>query len=172
MLAKPSCGWTYVTIGDFTGPASYLTDVPMDCMSHMIDALEDGRDFCASFDAEGWSYKVISDEYWTAVIEEKNGPVLHTIDGVNKFDLAKELIADVKENLDAWADWFMDDKAEEEPVHDGDAADFEEWLHSDRSNFGTGRKWELDASLKYLESLFAEHEQQVSGKPEHRAMGS
>ena len=33
MLGTPVSGWSHITIGDFEGSASYLTDVANDCLT-------------------------------------------------------------------------------------------------------------------------------------------
>jgi hypothetical protein len=88
-----------------------MTDVAMDCLDAMIHALKDRADFCASFDAEGWTFKVLSDDYRTYVIEEKNGPVLHSIERINKSDLAYSLYDDI---LRCREDWAWDEDAAED----------------------------------------------------------
>ena len=40
MLTKPRYGWTNLRIGDICYPASYLNDVPIDCLDAFIYALK------------------------------------------------------------------------------------------------------------------------------------
>lgn len=104
MLGMPMYGWSQVEIGDFEGPASYLTDVANDCLLAMIHYYETGFDFVVNFDAEGWIFKVIADEYNVFVIEDKDEPVLHTYDK-RIDDLAKEIVSDIEKYFDDWTRW-------------------------------------------------------------------
>lgn len=104
MLRMPMYGWSQIEIGDFEGSASYLTDVANDCLLAMIHHYETGFDFVTNFDAEGWTFKVIADEYNVFVIEDKDKPVLHTYDkGID--DLAKEIVSDIEKYFDDWIRW-------------------------------------------------------------------
>lgn len=115
MLEFPKYGWTTVSIENFREPASYLTDVPMDCINAMIYALENNTDFCVNFDAEGYSYKIIADWYNTFIIMTKNEPELITIKNKNRDILAKELIKDIENNLKDWCTFscIIDEENEE-----------------------------------------------------------
>lgn len=105
MLGMPAYGWSHIKIGDFEGPASYLTDVANDCLIAMIHYFETGFDFVVNFDAEGWTFKIIADDYNIFVIEDKNEPVLHTYYGTDVKNLAKEIITDIEEYFDEWVRW-------------------------------------------------------------------
>jgi hypothetical protein len=110
MLSNPKCGWVDViiesnTIEPFVGYASYLTEVPLDCLDNMIFALENYSDFITSFDAEGWMYKVIADEYRTYVIVERDKPELLIFDNKDIFDLANEIVDDISKDIDEWSRW-------------------------------------------------------------------
>lgn len=109
MLTKPFAGWTNVEIGDFSAPASYLTEVPIECLDIMINSLRKRIDFCASFDAEGWTYKVISDYYRTYIIIEDDSLELKIIDK-DMFSLANELITDIENNIDSWSHWSLSEE--------------------------------------------------------------
>lgn len=43
MLTKPKCGWTNIVIGNNVLPASYLTDVPIDCLDSLTNT--HGQDY-------------------------------------------------------------------------------------------------------------------------------
>ena len=108
MLSKPEYGWTDVSIaGTLIGPASYLDDVPVMCLRSMISALTQQHDFCVSFDAEGWDFKVISDSIDTYVIFCKDEVSLQRFD-IGKKALAEELYHDIASELDAWAQWNIE----------------------------------------------------------------
>lgn len=104
MLGTPVSGWSHITIGDFEGSASYLTDVANDCLKAMIHSLKTGFDFVVSFDAEGWTFKVIADEYTTYIIEEKDEAKLYTVEK-NRIELAKEILFDIEDSFDLWIHW-------------------------------------------------------------------
>ncbi len=115
MLGMPMYGWSHIKLGDFEGPASYLTDVANDCLEAMIHCFETGFDFIVSFDAEGWTFKVISDFYITYIIEEKNEPVLHTVE-MDYISLAKEIVSDIEEYFDEWTRWNYIEEEDDESV--------------------------------------------------------
>ncbi|MBQ3421517.1 MAG: hypothetical protein IJH34_07570, partial [Romboutsia sp.] len=107
MLSIPKYGWTNVTIEEFEGVASYLTDVPIDCLISFINALEN-NDIPASifFDEEGSYFTVVSRMYETYIIvEREEQPELITINK-STISLAKELIYDIESNLEEWVLWF------------------------------------------------------------------
>ena len=69
MFDKPKHGWVNISLeGVEIAPASYISDVANDTLEAMIYALEESKDFCASYDAEGYEFKIISDDYSTFVI--------------------------------------------------------------------------------------------------------
>lgn len=115
MLGKPAFGWTHIKIGNFEGPASYLTDVPIDCLKNMIFALKNRSDFIVSFDAEGWTYKVVSDCYRTIVIIEKDETPEIILSDINRDELAKELYFDIKNNKEDWYEFPCFLKGKEVP---------------------------------------------------------
>ena len=64
MLEKPWCGWTNVSIGEIKmGSASYIEDVPMNCIEAFINyfSLKSklGLAFHLTFDAEGYSFGIM-----------------------------------------------------------------------------------------------------------------
>lgn len=103
-LGKPAFGWVEVVLGDFAGSGSYLTDIPLDCLESMIYALENHTDFIVSFDAEGWSFKMIADEYRSFIIEEKDEPILYTCEK-DIHQLAKELYENISLYFEIWGTW-------------------------------------------------------------------
>ena len=113
MLSKPKFGWTTISLGDFIGSASYITDVPIDVMESMIDALNNHKDFIVSFDAEGWCFKIIADDYRSFIIEEKDEPILYVCEK-NKLELAKEILDDITTYKEDWYHWTVDEENEKE----------------------------------------------------------
>ena len=107
MLSKPCAGWTKVTIGDFEGRASYMTDVPMDCLIAFINALEYNIPVSVLFDEEGSEFTLVTSVDGTYIISEREEPKLFVI---NKgfLKLVRELINDIEDNLEDWVLWDYD----------------------------------------------------------------
>ena len=105
MLINPKHGWVTISIENWSDRASYLTEVPLECLDNMIYALENGSDFIVSFDAEGWTYKIISDYYRTFVITELDTCDLIVFENVSKKVLAKEIFNDITKDIDEWSMW-------------------------------------------------------------------
>lgn len=108
MLSKPKHGWCDITIGDFTDRASYLTPVHLDILKSLCNLCQTHKPQTVFVDAEGWEYYIVFDCYSTFVIlckEEK--PEVFEFDIYYK-KLAKEVINDIRDNLDDWADWEYD----------------------------------------------------------------
>mgnify|MGYP001027098604 CR=1 FL=1 len=105
MLSKPEHGWADVEIGDFRGRASYLTDVPNDCLDAFIYALANNAPTVIYFDAEGWEYYLVA-SYWNSyVITDKDSAEVYYSD-LSYRALANELIDDIENNIDDWANWM------------------------------------------------------------------
>lgn len=107
MLSKPYAGWTKVTIGDFEGRASYMTDVPMDCLIAFINALEYNIPASVFFDEEGTEFTLVTSADGTYVISEREESKLFVIN--KRFSkLAREFINDIEDNLEDWVLWDYD----------------------------------------------------------------
>lgn len=110
MLSKPESGWTEVKTGSFIDRASYLTNIPLDCLDAFIHAIKKHTQAVVGFDAEGWEYIIVSDHYETYIILNKDEHELLVAD-VGKVELAKELCTDIRSNIDDWAWWeFNEDE--------------------------------------------------------------
>lgn len=107
MLSTPVCGWTTVSIGDFTMRASYLTDIPGDCLNAFIHSFESDLPAAIEFDAEGWEFTLISDFYSTFIILKYDEPKLIEIN-IGREQLALELINDIEKNIYLWSQWQDD----------------------------------------------------------------
>lgn len=108
MLSKPDCGWTLVTIGDFRASASYLDDVPVMCLEAFINGIRDWLPVCLKFDAEGWHFYLIAEEYHSFVFSNdvnsmEEARILEY--DVSMFDLAKQLISDIETSIEGWICW-------------------------------------------------------------------
>ena len=107
MLSKPYAGWTKVTIEDFEGRASYMTDVPMDCLIAFINALEYNIPASVLFDEEGTEFTLVTSTDGTYVISEREESKLFVIN--KRFSkLARELKNDIEDNLEDWVLWDYD----------------------------------------------------------------
>lgn len=107
MLSKPYAGWTNVAIGEFKGNASYLTDVPMDCLIAFINALEYYIPASVFFDEEGSEFTLVVGFNGVYVISEREETRLISVD--RRFlDIARELVKDIEDNLEDWVLWDID----------------------------------------------------------------
>jgi len=104
MFTKPEHGWTNLQLGNFSDRASYLTDIPIDCLDAFIYSLENNSPIAIYFDAEGWDYHLVSSYYESYIVVSKDKTDLFLIDG-NIRDLAKELINDIEMYFDDWVNW-------------------------------------------------------------------
>jgi len=112
MLTKPKHGWTNLQINDFTERASYLTDIPNDCLDAFIYALEKNKPAVIFFDAEGWDFHLVTTHYQSYVIVDKDEAKVYVIEKDIK-ELAKELYNDINDNFEDWLEWDMYDTVEE-----------------------------------------------------------
>ena len=80
----------------------------------MILAYRNHNDFCVNFDVEGWTFKIIADEYITYIIKEQNRSELIVCEEVNLDILSKELIEDIESNLNDWLLWNYSPEETEE----------------------------------------------------------
>lgn len=121
MLSIPKAGWARVSIGDFSSRASYIRDVPVECLKAMISSYENNLPAVMKFDAEGWEYIVVVDDFKTHIISDdcEEGYAFSTIE-IKKDDLARELVDDIKLHLNGWAIW------------DTNIGCCEEWTEEDR----------------------------------------
>lgn len=127
-ISAPVAGWSHAYFLDvcdentnenaeilYDAPMSYITDVPMDCLDAMIRAINDSVDFCVTFDAEGWMWKILADKYDTCIIQFKDEPELIYVDGLGKYDIARSLVRDFSVDCEKWSNWLCyDDESDEE----------------------------------------------------------
>lgn len=112
IFSKPKHGWVLINIGEFKGWASYITDVPIDCIKAMKHALVAKTDFVCCFDSEAdGTFKIVSDEYRTFVIEEAETNRLYVCEDITKQDLANAFVNELTEDI--WGDWIYSDEDEE-----------------------------------------------------------
>jgi hypothetical protein len=103
MFTKPECGWTNVQIDDFTEQASYLTDIPIDCLEAFINALNNHLPAAVEFDGEEvGQYMLVANNSDSYIITE--GKELRIFDKT-KLEIAKEIFNDFKTHFDDWCGW-------------------------------------------------------------------
>ena len=106
MLSKPKYGWTDITLGDFAGRGSYLTDIPVDLLNAFINALRDFIPASVFFDEEGSEFTLVSHFNGTYIIvEREEKPELISVD-IRFVELIKEVINDIESDIEGWADWM------------------------------------------------------------------
>lgn len=116
MISNPKHGWCNFKLEDFEGTPSYLTDVPGDLLNIFIDYHRKGYGM-TWFDEEGTEFTLVLTPYSLFIIEEKDEPVLHDFSVINIDDLEKELVNDIENNLDEWANFTTGDTDDEISVH-------------------------------------------------------
>lgn len=118
MLSTPKHGWSSLKIGQFERSCSYLTDPMLDVADLLGKAIrhENG---VAHFDAEGaGTYDLVySDESFYIVSRAETTSVID-LDDISLPALVKEFVTEIKQDIEAWADWdgYLD-KAELEAEH-------------------------------------------------------
>jgi len=113
MFTTPQDGWTHIQLENFSERASYLTDIPNDCLDAFIHALQTNNPAIMYFDAEGFDYHLISSFYRSYIIKDKedNKVDIHVIEK-DILELAKELVDDIQRDFDDWLNWESYDDGE------------------------------------------------------------
>ena len=108
MLSKPRYGWTDVTLGHFTAPASYLTDVPNEILDALICGYKHWVNPSVTFDAEGYTYTLVLSMYDNCayVILEQNETSILVFD-IDVNSLAYEVIEDIESDIVGWAKFYF-----------------------------------------------------------------
>lgn len=104
MFTKPKYGWTDLTLDQKNFfPASYLTDVPMDCLDGFIQAIQTGS-ADVEFDAEGWEFilKIRKDQVSVITIKDTEEKYLGN---KSMREYGEELYKDISESLQKWLEW-------------------------------------------------------------------
>ena len=118
MFTTPQDGWTHIQLENFSERASYLTDIPNDCLDAFIHALQTNNPAIMYFDAEGFDYHLISSFYRSYIIKDKedNKVDIHVIEK-DILELAKELVDDIQRDFDDWLNWESYDDGEYSEVN-------------------------------------------------------
>ena len=112
MLTKPEDGWVNVKLEGFSERASYMTDIPNDCMDAFIYSLQNNLPTVIYFDAEGWDFHLVASWYRSYIVLDKDDVKVFVIKK-DLFELAKELYKDINDNLNDWLNWDYADDEEE-----------------------------------------------------------
>ena len=110
MLKTPKHGWSEITIGNWHDRCSYLDDVPYRLLEAVDYTNRTARPSSVEFNAEGWEYIIVFNTYETHIIHDnfdREGYQLITVE-ISLKDLIRELIADIRRDLDAWSKWYCD----------------------------------------------------------------
>lgn len=107
MLSNPKAGWCELEIGNFKGTPSYLTDVPVDLLTAFINYYKNGIG-AVLFDEEGSEFNLLLSNYSAYIIyvDCENKSILYEFPDIDIDNLAKELITDIKSNIDSWANFY------------------------------------------------------------------
>lgn len=101
MITNSKFRWCTFNVENFNRRVSYLTDVPMDLLDCFLSYFEDNVGIC-TFDEEGSEFSlVLTTGYSYILCEEKDIENIKT----SIPDLAKELLSDIKRDMDAWVSW-------------------------------------------------------------------
>lgn len=119
MLSKPKHGWSEITIGDWSDRCSYIDDVPFMLLEAMEESCRVNKPVAIKFDAEGWDYIIVFDQFETHIIstaphslKAQDSYSYYTIE-VDRDELAKELIADTRRDIDEWCGFYYEDETED-----------------------------------------------------------
>lgn len=106
MLKTPKNGWSQITIGDWTDRCSYLDDVPYRLLEAVDDTNRTHRPTSVKFDAEGWEYVIVFDTFETHIITcDFYGTWKYITVDIYIKDIIKELLSDIRNDLNAWSEW-------------------------------------------------------------------
>lgn len=118
MLSRPFAGWTNFTIGEFTFPASYLTNVHVDFINALTVALRDDISTVVVLDGEGeGDCEIVFNTYHNTV------SAIHFVPGsdiktetvfwdMSILSIAKEFVIDIENYKHEWENWGYSDEKE------------------------------------------------------------
>jgi hypothetical protein len=104
MLTKPSCGWTSLEIEGKKFRASYLTDIPNDCIDAFVYGLKNHRPVTIYFDGEGIESYLVCDNYFSYIIFIADKEMVFSFNKGIK-ELSQEFVKDIEENYEEWIYW-------------------------------------------------------------------
>lgn len=106
MLSTPKHGWSNISIGNWSERCSYLDDVPFTLLRALEKVCRTRTVEAVKFDAEGYEYIVVFDNNDVHIISNNSeqGYIYVSIEA-NVHDLAKELVSDIRKDIDYWSSW-------------------------------------------------------------------
>ena len=111
MLSTPSAGWADITIGSFSDRCSYIEDIPNLLLDAFITRARKRVPVAIEIDAEGYEYTIVLGTDVIHIISEieNDGSIIYklTTPNVDFSDLAREMISDLRLDIDAGANWDM-----------------------------------------------------------------
>lgn len=111
MLSCPNYGWCKFSLGNFSGNPSYVTNVPVDTLKAFVDLFTKGCGI-VNYDEEGTGFVLILTKYVIYIIDEHDNSELHEFRDINIYDLANEVVKDIKKNRKAWNVFFYNTDGE------------------------------------------------------------
>ena len=106
MLSRPIIGWSKITIGNWSDRCSYIDDVPFMLLEAMEESCRINKPVSVRIDAEGWDYIIVFDQFTTHIISEITDDYTYYSVDIDRDELAKELISDIRRDIDGWCEWF------------------------------------------------------------------
>ena len=111
MLSKPKGGWSDITIGNWSDRCSYVDDIPFNLLKAMEQSCREHKPVSVNVDAEGYEYIIIFDWFHTHIIlenidEEDKSDFKYFSIRIDRDKLAKELISDIRRDIDGWSNWL------------------------------------------------------------------
>lgn len=110
MFSTPKNGWVDITIGNWKGTASYLTNPHLDLLDAIADVVSKKYSSSVYFDGEGWSANLVLNDLTFYIIEDKDEVKVFSFDDILIRDFMYECCEDISRDIDAWAMWDYDDE--------------------------------------------------------------
>ena len=108
-LILGNAGWCNIQIGRIKSRASYLTNVPIDCLEAAVDYLKNGNPIILHFDAEGWDFTIKSFAQGTTFNWNKDDEPFsfYFIKSINANKLSEYIYKDISSNISGWCDFLF-----------------------------------------------------------------
>lgn len=108
MLHNPKYGWAKIKIGNFEDRCSYVQNVPVQLLKALDHSVRTYEASVVSIDAEGYEYIIVFSQFNTHIIMEDAEVDQYSLKTINigYRELARELIEDIRRDLDEWACWM------------------------------------------------------------------
>ena len=115
MINNPANGWCNITIGEWSERCKEYDDVPYMLFDAIEKCLRTLNPTVVKLNGDGYKYTIVFDQNKTHIISDKEVQTAYITIAVGVIELAKQLIDDIRENLNDWAIWssYNDDEYEE-----------------------------------------------------------